>query len=70
MLQHKVAGDKDGGRLALVDIMRIFGVGEEGDAPFVHLLDAAGFPYQGVGVALDGALQFAGYLFGCELHIR
>ena len=70
MLQHKVAAYKDGCCLALIDIVGILGVGKESNATLVHLLNAARFPYQGVLVALYRALQFLGYLFGCELHFK
>ena len=70
MLQHKVFGYEDGRGMALVDIVGILGVGQEGDATLVNFFNATGFPYQHVLVAFDGALQFLGYLFCCELHVR
>ena len=70
MLQYKVASDEDGGGFTFVDIVGVFGVGEEGDASFVYFFDATGFPDEDVGVAFDGAFEFLGYLLGCELHVR
>jgi hypothetical protein len=56
--------------MELIDIVGIFGVGQEGDAAFVDLFDTTGLPNEYVLVALNGAFQFLGYLFCCELHVR
>ena len=56
VFENKVAADEDGRRLPLIDVMGVLGVGKKGDAPFVYLLNAAGFPDESVLVAFDGAL--------------
>ena len=68
VLWNEVLAHNDYRGLLLVDVMRVFGVAEEGDTAFAAFFNLARFPHLDILVALDGAVHHTGQFFCCQLH--